>query len=71
MERASAPLMNEKAAAEWLGLSIRWMQEKRVTGGGPRFVRLSPRCVRYRLEDLEAWTAERLRTSTSDTGKAA
>jgi hypothetical protein len=39
-------------------VEIRWrrksgyMVEQRARGGGPKFVRLSPRVVRYRLADL-------------------
>lgn len=59
-------LLNEKAAAEWLQLAPRTLQLYRQRGDGPRFVRISKRCIRYRLQDLEEWTAERLRSSTSE-----
>jgi hypothetical protein len=42
------------------------MEVRRYRGDGPPFVRVSSRCVRYRPEDLEAWTAARVRISTSD-----
>ena len=54
----AAPLLNEKQAAEFLGLTPRVMQAWRTRGGGPVYVRLSHRCVRYRPEDLEAFVAE-------------
>ena len=61
-------LINEKAAAEFLNISVRTVQAKRQKGGGPRYVRLSSRCIRYRRADLRKWTEERLVTSTSDPG---
>ncbi len=63
---AEKTLLTQAEAAERLGLSPRWMEVRRYRGGGPPFVRVSSRCVRYRPEDIEAWTAERVRTSTSD-----
>lgn len=62
-------LLTEAEAADRIGLTRRFLQARRQRGGGPRFVRVSSRCVRYRPEDLEAWAEERLRTSTSDPGE--
>ncbi len=61
-------LIKEKTAADFLGLTIRTLQLHRQRGGGPRYVRLSARCVRYRRADLRAWADLHVRTSTSDTG---
>lgn len=61
-------LIPEKRAAEELGLSIKTLQKRRVTGDGPKFLRVSSRCVRYRRADLIAWANSLVRTSTSDTG---
>lgn len=61
-------LMNEKAAARLLGFKVRTLQTWRHRGGGPPFIRVSPRCIRYRKEDLLAWIEERRRLSTSDAG---
>jgi len=61
-------LLTEKQAARVLGFSPRTLQAWRVRGGGPAFVHVSARCVRYRREDLETWISERLRISTSDDG---
>jgi predicted DNA-binding transcriptional regulator AlpA len=62
-------LLKEQEAADVLGLSQTFLQKRRREGGGPKFVRLSSRAVRYRPEDLQAWVADRLRTSTSDQGR--
>ncbi len=61
-------LLTEIQAAEVLNLSIRTLQAWRVRGGGPRFVRLSGRAVRYRNADLAAYIEARTVTSTSDPG---
>ena len=63
-----AILLTETEAAKILGFSIRTLQNWRYRGGGPRFVRVSRTCVRYRRQDLEAWIEESLRISTSDDG---
>ena len=62
-------LINEEAAAEHLGLKVRTMQGFRYRGGGPQYVRISSRCLRYRRVDLREWADARVRTSTSDPGK--
>jgi predicted DNA-binding transcriptional regulator AlpA len=41
------------------GLTRRWLELAAHRGEGPRFVRISRRCVRYRRSDLEAWLAGR------------
>ncbi len=62
-------LITEKPAGEFCHLTDRAMQKYRQTGDGPRFVRISSRCIRYRRIDLRAWIEARLRNSTSDDGK--
>jgi len=37
----------------------RTAQRWRVTGEGPKWVRLGPRRILYRTDDCEAWAAER------------
>ena len=63
-------LINETAFAEYLNLSVRTIQGFRYKGGGPRFVRISSRCVKYRRIDGREWAETRLRSSTSDQGQA-
>ncbi len=64
-------LINEKAAAKFLNLTTRSMQAMRQRGGGPQFIRLSARCIRYRRTDLKTWADARLCASTADLGEAA
>ncbi len=64
-------LINEKVAAGFLGLTERAVQGMRQRGDGPRYIRLSSRCVRYTRALLKAWADARMRSSTSDPGQAA
>jgi predicted DNA-binding transcriptional regulator AlpA len=61
-------LLDEKEAAMYLGFSPRSLQNWRVRGEGPRFIKVSARSVRYRMPDLLAWIEKRTRQSTSDWG---
>ncbi|MCH7666868.1 MAG: helix-turn-helix domain-containing protein [Acidobacteria bacterium] len=54
-------------AADYVRLSPATLETYRIRGGGPVFVKLGARVV-YQREDLDAWLAERKRTSTSDSG---
>lgn len=60
------PLLNEKQAAAFLGFTTRTLQAWRQRGGGPRFVRISSRAIRYRRHDLREWVESRLKSSTSE-----
>jgi len=60
-------LLSTQAAAAYLGMTVRFLENRRVVGGGPRFIRLSRRTVRYRQSDLEAWLDQRVMNNTSET----
>ena len=62
-------LINEKAAAKFLGQSVRTTQGYRYRGGGPRFYRLSVRTVRYKRIDLREWAEAHAYHSTSEYSK--
>lgn len=47
-------LLDEKQAADILGLSPRTLQGWRLRGQGPQFVKIG-RLTRYRPEDIEAY----------------
>ena len=64
-------LIPETPAAEYLNVTDRTMQGWRRQGGGPRYVKISSRCIRYRRADLRAWAVARMRKSTSDPGQGA
>jgi hypothetical protein len=61
-------LITPKAAAVEVGVTDRALEAWRARGGGPEFVRVSSRCVRYRRIDIKRWADDRLRKSTSDMG---
>ncbi len=64
-------LVDEKVAGDFIDQTPRTMQAKRQRGDGPRFVRLSSRCIKYRRIDLRKYVEERLRSSTGDLGEVA
>ena len=66
--RIQANLLNEVQAADYLAVSPRTLRNWRTRGGGPKYVRISARCIRYRMSDLSEWTENRTRRSTSDFG---
>ncbi len=59
-------LIDEKAAAAFLDLTVRTVQGMRQRGDGPRFIRISSRCVRYTRMLLKSYADARIRKSTSD-----
>jgi len=59
------PLLTQDDVAEFLKLSVRSVERLRCAGTGPRFLRIR-HSIRYRLCDVEAWLASRLRGSTSE-----
>lgn len=62
---ATNGLLNVRQAALRLGLSKSTLDKMRCAGKGPRFIKSTDRAVRYDPADLEAWIANRRRTSTS------
>jgi predicted DNA-binding transcriptional regulator AlpA len=63
-----AALLYPAEAAHILGLSPRTLEHFRISGGGPRYVSIGRRCVRYRRSDLTGWIDSRCRRHTSDRG---
>lgn len=59
-------LIDERTAAEFVGYSSRALQNWRLRGGGPRYVRVSARSIRYRRRDLIQWAELHLRSSTTE-----
>lgn len=58
-------LLTVSEAANRLKLSESYLNKARLTGGGPRFVRLG-RAIRYRGDDLDAWVQSQAAGSTSE-----
>ena len=59
-------LLSTSELAEITGLSTQFYEIGRVNGYGPKFVRLSPRRVRYRRADVLAWLEERTYARTAE-----
>jgi hypothetical protein len=55
--------LNQRDVAQRWSISPRTLERWRWIGQGPRFLKVGGRVV-YRLEDIEAYEAEQLRTST-------
>ncbi|MCV6823163.1 MULTISPECIES: helix-turn-helix transcriptional regulator [Halocynthiibacter] len=58
-------LIGERDAADYLCYSVRALQNWRVRGGGPLFIKVSGRSVRYTRRDLQKWIAEKRVANTS------
>jgi len=61
-------LMSERDAADYLNVSMRTLQGWRLKGGGPVYVKVGTKSIRYRRRDLAAWTEAHVRANTSDDG---
>ena len=59
------PLLTQRQASEMLALSERTLERFRISGIGPKFVRMG-KSIRYRLGDVEAWIERRTVGSTSE-----
>ena len=62
-------LLKENDAAEFLEVSARSLQGWRFKGGGPKFIKISHRSIRYRKKELIEWIDGKVRNSTSDFGE--
>ena len=59
-KQAGIPIyLTEREFCERYQVGPRTAIRMRVEGGGPPFVRISQRNIRYRLTDCEAWAAAR------------
>ncbi len=59
--------LNNREAANYLGLAAATLSKWRCHGDGPPFIKVG-RLVRYRRADLDAFLQAGLRLSTSDPG---
>ena len=63
-------LLDEKDAAHFLGFSGRALQNWRVRGGGPQYVKCKGKSVRYRRRDLIEWSESQLQRNTAESDAA-
>ena len=57
--------LTEAEVSRRLNISQKWLQKKRLEGGGLRFAKFGS-AVRYSLADVEQFEDRSLRSSTSD-----
>jgi hypothetical protein len=63
----TAPIyLTTPGAAKHIGTSEGWLEKFRVRGGGPPYLRLSPRRIVYAVDELDAWARGRAFHSTSE-----
>ena len=58
--------LDTSQAASHLGVSRQFLEKLRHTGGGPEFIRVTKRCIRYECAALDQWMAERTAQAVSD-----
>ena len=63
-KQPDSPYLTNKEAADYLRLQTRTLDNLRWIGTGPKFRKHGGRIV-YHIDDLEAWSENRLRISTS------
>ena len=61
-------LLTEKAAAVLLSISVSSLQKYRVLGGGPAYLRIGTKRVRYRRSDLIEWLQGCTHANTTEEG---
>ena len=61
---ADDELLSTQAVANWLGVSTQFLEIGRHKGHGPKFTKISPRCVRYMRGDVLKWLRARVQSRT-------
>jgi excisionase family DNA binding protein len=61
------PSLSVSGAAEYIGVSVSYLNKLRSAGGGPIYTKIGSRRVVYRLTDLDEWLSAGRRRSTSET----
>jgi excisionase family DNA binding protein len=69
--RGQRRLLTTADLAELLGMTRTAIYNMRHRGGGPRWIRIDKRSVRYRPEDVDAWLEERVAAAASQAPPAA
>jgi len=59
-------VLTTAGAARFVLLSERTLENFRVRGGGPPYIRATPKAIRYFKRDLLRWLESNRRVSTSD-----
>lgn len=61
-------LLDQARVARLLGVTTKFLEARRVRGGGPCFCKIGS-LVRYKFADVQAWIDERRWTSTSEASR--
>lgn len=51
------PFVSPKKLAQMLGVSVRTLCRMRTEKHGPKFTKVGPRTILYRIEDVNEWLA--------------
>lgn len=62
-------LLTTQQAAEYLGVSVAFLERDRWAGARVPFIKVGSRAVRYQLNDLEQYVQSCRRRSTSEVSK--
>jgi predicted DNA-binding transcriptional regulator AlpA len=62
--------LDTKQTAEYIGCAKSTLDKLRVTGGGPKFIKIGKKVI-YDIEgDVDPWLERQKRASTCDTGRS-
>ncbi len=56
--RPSRRVVRTPQAAEYTSLSASTLEKLRLSGGGPKFIKLGSRAVGYEIAELDRWLEE-------------
>ena len=59
-------IIDEKEASKLYGMSKAWFRRKRWEGGGPLFIKVGSRSIRYQMSDLDEYFTSKKFHSTSE-----
>ena len=59
VQKQTKPLITTKQAACRLGVSVKQIEKWRYEGGGPKYIKLGKRSVRYEQEEIENYIVAR------------
>jgi predicted DNA-binding transcriptional regulator AlpA len=59
-------LLNPAEVSKWTGLSLGALAQLRYKGQGPKFIKLTPKTVRYLRGDVERWISASVQSRTGE-----
>jgi hypothetical protein len=64
-------LLTGQEVADWFGVSVEWLNQGRMKGYGPSYVKISNRLIRYRRGTCREYLQQRSYQSTAEYTEAA